>query len=206
MSIFGSGTLLVHPKGVPTQPPLGPFPLFPDRCRCWEITSLSTGAKSEFWTLRYAFNCWNLFFAFDFEGMMTWMFGNLKEAKSAKIHTYEVFNQAKWNFELFGVHFGVKMNDYIHLLTTKPHRVDARFFFSESKIFQRCTLEAPTVSSYSYKKNIFSIYLVLKWLGNRTSHHFNPCFVKKLCPRTTTAEHNKRHPDLKAWGKRPGIW
>jgi hypothetical protein len=25
--------------------------------------------------------------------------------------------------------------------------------------------------------------LVLKWMGNRTSHHFNPCFVKKHCPR-----------------------
>jgi len=139
--------------------------------------------KSEFWPLRYAFNCGNLFFVFDFGGMTTCMFGNLKEAKLAKIHTYEVSNQAKINFELFRVYFGVKLKYYIHLPIIKTHRVDARLFFSKYKIFQCCTLGNPIESNCSYKKIIFSIYLVLKWMGNRTSHHFNPCFVKKHCPR-----------------------
>ena len=60
---------------------LGPFPMFPDRYCYPKLTSSSTGVKSEFWLFRSAFNCRILFFVFDFGGMITWMFENLKEAK-----------------------------------------------------------------------------------------------------------------------------
>jgi len=126
---------LCTPKVCRHKHPLGSFPLFPDRCCCWKLTSLSTGTKSEFWPLRYAFNCGNLFFVFDFGGMTTCMLGNLKEAKLAKIHMYEVCNQAKLNFELFRVYFGVKLIYYIHLPIIKTHRVDARLFFFKIQNF-----------------------------------------------------------------------
>ena len=104
-------------KVCPHNHTLGSFPSFSVRCCCWKLTSLSTGIRSEFWLLRSAFNCWNLFFVFDFGGMITWMFEILKKAKSAKIHTYEVSNQAKWYFKLFRVYFDVKLKYCIRFLT-----------------------------------------------------------------------------------------
>ena len=170
---------------------LGPFPFFPDWYCCQKLTSLSTRIISEFWLIRSAFNCWNLFFVFDFGGMITWMFEILKKAKSAKIHTYEVSNQAKWYFKLFRVYFEVKLKYYIRFSTMSTYQVDGRLFFSKFQIFQSSTLGAPIVISCSYKKNIFSIYLVLKWLGKRSSHHSNPLFCEK-----NTIHHHHHHHDI----------
>ena len=93
-----------------------------------------------------------------------------------KNKAYYYCNEKCWIDEPFKVKVGAKMNDYIHLLKTKTHQVDGRLFFSKFQIFQSSTLGAPIVISCSYKKNIFSIYLVLKWLGKRSSHHSNPLF------------------------------
>jgi len=97
---------LCTPKVCRHNRPLGPFPLFPDRCRCWELTSLSTGAKSEFWTLRYAFNCWNLFFAFDFEDwwpgcLEIWRKQNQPKSSRAnfQIEYIDIMSFSEWKWE-----------------------------------------------------------------------------------------------------------
>ena len=107
-----------------------------------------------------------------------------------KNKAYYYCNEKCWIDEPFKVKVGAKMNDYIHLLKTKTHQVDGRLFFSKFQIFQSSTLGAPIVISCSYKKNIFSIYLVLKWLGKRSSHHSNPLFCEK-----NTIHHHHHHDD-----------
>jgi hypothetical protein len=100
---------LCTPKVCRHNHPLGSFPLFPYRCRYWELTSLSTGAKSKFWTLRYAFNCWNLSSLLISKAWLTWMFGNLKEAKSAKKLSCEFSNRVHWYYELFRMEVGANL-------------------------------------------------------------------------------------------------